>query len=319
MTSTVTPVMTTIAMVIVNYNTCKELHSCLASIARDDAAEIIVVDNGSTDDSVEMVRACYPHVALIAIATNCGYGAAANQAIEHCHHDYILLLNSDTILAPDSARSLKLYLDQHPQAAIVGPRLTNPDGTLQPSCYPYPTPFNLFLEESLLGRLIAYLPALRNHFLRTWSHDKTRSVPWVLGAALAIRRSAFQAVKGFDPTFFMYFEETDLCMRLGKAGWQTHFAPITTIVHVGGASTSQHYAEMQYRLYCSTKHFYHHHYAGWQLRAYHLAMLPIIAARLVRDALRWRRTRSMPEREKSLATLHVRLRLLRECALAFVL
>lgn len=310
--------MTSIAIVIVNYNTRQELYHCLDSIGRVDADEIIVVDNGSNDGSVEMVNISFPHVRIIANTTNVGYGAAANQAIESCHHDYLLLLNSDTILEGKTASLLREYLDQHPQAAIVGPRLHNPDGTLQPSCYPHPTPFNLFIEESLLVRLVAHLPLVRDQYLRTWSHDRTRSVPWVLGAAIAIRRSAFQSVKGFDPSFFMYYEEIDLCYRLCAQGWQIHFSPATTVVHLGGASTSKNYAEMQYRLYYSTKHFYHRHYAGWQLRLYHFAMLPIVAARFLRDAMRWQQKHSTIERDGSLATLQVRYRLLREFALAFL-
>ena len=311
--------MTTIAIVIVNYNTCEYLRRCLASIHEGDAVEVIVVDNASSDGSAEMVRTCYPHVTLRAKKSNAGYGAAANEAIASCNADYILLLNSDTLLQSNTAHALQSYLDRHPQTALVGPRLNNSDGTLQASCYPYPTPFNLFLEESLLGRLVAYIPGVRNRYLRTWPHDKARSVPWVLGAALAMRRDAFLAVGGFDPTFFMYFEEIDLCRRLRAAGWQIDFAPVTIIIHIGGASTSQQYAEMQYRLFSSTQLFYRRHYTGWQMRFFHLTMLPIIIARLVRDAVRYSRMRNPQEREKSLATLHVRYRMLRECVFSFAL
>jgi GT2 family glycosyltransferase len=308
---------TTIAIVVVNYNTRDHLRRCLDSIAVGDADEIIVVDNASPDGSAEMVRRDYPQVTLHALDANIGYGAAANQAIAGCHADFVLLLNSDTLLQRDSARALQRYLDQHPRAAIAGPRLHNTDGTLQPSCYPPPTPFNLFLEESLLGRMATYIPGVRRLYLRTWHHDRNRTVPWVLGAALAIRRGPFQAVGGFDPAFFMYFEEIDLCHRLAEQGWQAHFAPVTTIVHAGGASTSQRYAEMQYRLFESTQLFYQRHYPRWQLRFLRATMIPIIAARLLRDVLRYGRTRHTQEGRQSLATLQVRYRMLRECVLAF--
>jgi N-acetylglucosaminyl-diphospho-decaprenol L-rhamnosyltransferase len=319
--------MTTIAIVIVNYNTCDYLRRCLASIHEGDAAEVIVVDNASSDGSVEMVRVCFPHVTLWANKLNVGYGAAANEAFANCSTDYVLLLNSDTLLENDTAQRLKSYLDQHPQTALVGPRLSNADGTLQASCYPNPTPFYLFLEESLLGRLIAYLPGLSNRYLRTWRHDKVRAVPWVLGAAIAIRRDAFLSVGGFDPAFFMYFEEIDLCHRLRAAGWLIDFAPVTTILHAGGASTSQQYAKMQYRLFSSTQLFYRRHYTCWQLRFFRLLMIPPFMARLTLDALRYGhhygqpydRTRSPRDREdrtKSLATLKVRYRMLRESVFA---
>jgi N-acetylglucosaminyl-diphospho-decaprenol L-rhamnosyltransferase len=103
----------------------------------------------------------------------------------------------------------------HPHAAIVGPRLVEADGTLQASCYPFPTPLNTFLENSTMaifwGRLIRrHIPLLRNSYLRTWPHNAARVLPWLKGAALAIRRTAFDAVGGFDPSYFMYFEDADL-------------------------------------------------------------------------------------------------------------
>jgi N-acetylglucosaminyl-diphospho-decaprenol L-rhamnosyltransferase len=305
--------MTTIAIVIVNYNTCEHLRRCLASIREDDEVEVIVIDNHSSDGSVEMVQGEFPRVTLLAQQTNTGYGAAANAAIAECNADYVLLLNSDTLLQTESAAALRDYLESYPQAAIVGPRLHNIDGTLQPSCYPRPTPFFLFLEESLLGRLVAYMPGLRQRYLRTWRHDKARIVPWVLGAALAIRRSAFAETGGFDPTYFMYFEEIDLCQRLRTQGWQIHFAPVTTIVHAGGASTRQQYAAMQYRLFSSTQLFYHRHYTAWQMRLLRLTLIPIISARLVLEATRYGRTHTPQEREQAMATLQVRVRMLREC------
>jgi hypothetical protein len=140
-----------------------------------------------------------------------------------------------------------------------------------------------------------------------------------LGAALAIRKTAFVEVGGFDPEFFMYFEETDLCMRLRARGWQIHFAPVTTIVHAGGASTSQHYATMQYRLFKSTELFYRRHYTMAQLRILRLVMIPIIVARLLLDWTRSARTRTLEEREKLRATRLVRTRTLRECLSALTL
>ncbi len=306
--------MTTIAVVVINYNTCDHMRACLASLHANDAAAVIVVDNASTDGSPEMVREQFPGVTLHANRTNTGYGAAANQAIAACDADYVLLLNSDTLLPRHALPALQDYLDQYPHAAVVGPRLHNVDGTLQASCYPFPTPWHLFLEDSLLGRVAAHIPGLRERYLRTWRHDRARPVPWVLGAALAIRRAAFLAVGGFDPEYFMYFEEIDLCYRLHAAGWQTHFAPVTAITHLGGASTRQHYAEMQYRLFASMQHFYRRHYSGPQLWLLRLCMTPILMARLARDAVRYRRTRDPQQRAQALATLRVRYRMLRECA-----
>jgi GT2 family glycosyltransferase len=258
------PGMTPIAVAIVNYNTREHLRACLATVQSEAPCETVVVDNASPDGSVEIVLAEYPWVTLHANKTNLGYGAAANQALSSCTAEYVLLLNSDTLLQAGALMALSDYLDVHPHAAIVGPRLVEEDGTLQASCYPFPTPLNTFLENSrgaiFLGRLIRrHLPILRNSYLRTWPHNAARIVPWVKGAALAIRRTAFEIVGGFDESYFMYFEDADLCYRLHAAGWQVHFAPVTTVVHVGGASTRQRRTEMTVRLLASTIQFYQRH------------------------------------------------------------
>ena len=262
--------MSSITVVIVNYNTRESLRACLATVLHEAPAGVIVVDNASTDGSVDMLRSEFPWVAVQANETNCGYGAAANQAMANCTTRYALLLNADTLLQPGALSALTDYLDQNPQAAIAGPRLTEGDGTLQASCYPFPTPFHTFLENSksavFLGRRIRQrLPVIPSFYLRTWAHDRARVVPWIKGAALAVRREAFNSVGGFDESFFMYFEDADLCYRLKTAGWQIHFAPVTTVVHFGGASTMQHRAEMDVQLLASTVEFYRRHAARFQL------------------------------------------------------
>jgi GT2 family glycosyltransferase len=256
--------MTPIAIAIINYNTREHLRACLATVQMERPHEVVVVDNASSDGSAEMVRVHYPSAVLRANERNLGYGAAANQAMASCTAEYMLLLNSDTLLPPGALKALSDYLAQHPRAAIVGPRLVEPDGTLQASCYPFPTPFNTFLENSTsairLGRLIRrHIPLLRNSYLRTWPHTSARVVPWIKGAALALRRTAFDAVGGFDESYFMYFEDTDLCYRLSAAGWEVHFAPVTTVVHIGGASTRQWRAQMAVQLLASTIQFYQRH------------------------------------------------------------
>jgi len=229
--------MTTTAVAIVSYNTREHLRACLNSVAPEGPAETVVVDNGSTDGSVEMVREEYPEVVLIQ-AENRGYGAAANRAFAATSAPYVLLLNTDTLLRPGALAALVEYLGDNPRAGVVGPRLLNPDGSLQPSCFPFPSPLNVLLVGATLGRILFRpIPALRERFLRTWSHDVGRVVPWVRGAGLGIRREAFEVVGGFDEAYFLYYEETDLSYRLSEAGWETHFTPTAEIVHLGGAST----------------------------------------------------------------------------------
>ena len=277
--------MNAIAVAIVNYNTQRDLGACLASIESDATGEVVVVDNASTDGSVEMVQANYPWVTLHANKRNLGYGAAANQAITACHAKYVLLLNSDTVVAPGAAEALIRYLDQNPRVAMVGPRILDPDGTLQRSCFPFPTPVDVFLDMSNLSRLIRHVPILRDSYLRTWSHSHVRAVPWICGAALAIRRSAFEAVRGFDKSFFMYFEEVDLCYRLASAGWQVHFAPVTDVIHTGGRSTQQRRVDMTVQFFVSLAQFYRRHYSSIRLKELFILVECIVLARLIRDVV----------------------------------
>jgi GT2 family glycosyltransferase len=278
--------LTPMAVTIVNYNTRECLQACLETVQLEKPGEVVVVDNASSDGSVEMAQACYPQVDLHANKTNVGYGAAANQAIASCSARYVLLLNSDTMLERGALQAMSTYLDEHPRAAVVGPRLVGMDGNLQLSCYPFPTPFNLLFVNSIVGRLIRYVPVLRNWHLRTWSHARARVVPWVLGAALAIRPEAFMAVGGFDESFFMYSEEMDLCYRLQAAGWQVHFAPVTTVRHVYGASTKQRRTEMLVQLFTSLRHFYQRHYSKLQLLQLDIILKSFALARWIVDSVR---------------------------------
>jgi GT2 family glycosyltransferase len=305
-----------ITVIIINYNTCEELQGCLGSIKPEEASEVVVVDNNSSDDSIAMVKSKYPWVTLLANKTNVGYGAAANQAIATSTTRYVVLLNSDTLLQPGALKALSHYLAQHPRAAIVGPRLENSDGTVQASCYPFPTPLDTFLENStvaiFLGRRIRrYVPAIRGLYLRTWPHDSARIVPWVKGAALAIRREAFDAVGGFDESFFMYFEDADLCYRLRKVGWEVHFAPVTTVVHLGGASTDQYRASMAVQLLDSTDLFYQRHSSRLSIAVMNAIVKSLMLAKYIIGTLRLSFTRDANRRRviaECIATSHRVLR-----------
>jgi GT2 family glycosyltransferase len=277
-----------ISVAIVNHNTCGLLRTCLETIAQDPPCETIVVDNASGDGSAGMVRSAFPWVVLLSNPENGGYGAAANQAIAQARGDYVLLLNSDAYPLPGAARALQDHLDRHPRAGVVGPRLINPDGSLQPSCYPFPTGFYLFLEESRLGSLARRVPFLQDRYLRAWPHDAVREIPWVLGAALAIRRSAFLPIGGFDESYFMYAEEIDLCFRLEAAGWQTHFTPEATVVHLGGGSTSGQRAKMAVQYFTSLLRFHRSNYSQKSADRIFWMMKPIVFVRLLRDVIRRR-------------------------------
>jgi hypothetical protein len=279
---------------------------------RENPCETVVVDNASSDPSAEMVRTEFPQVKLLVNDTNRGYGAAANQGIDLCRaRRYVLLLNSDVRLEPGALRALTRYLDEHPSAAVVGPRLVNPDGSLQRSCFPFPTLPSIFLWENTFGGLLRYVRLPRNRYLRTWPHDRPQVVPWVLGAAMAIRRDSFDAVGRFEESYFMYWEEVDLCYRLRDAGWEVHFAPVTTMVHHGGASTAQHRADMNVHLFAGEVRFFRRHYTRLRSAGLIIALKFIALTRLVGDGLRLQMNRRAVRRAEILEDMTVWRRVLR--------
>jgi N-acetylglucosaminyl-diphospho-decaprenol L-rhamnosyltransferase len=195
--------MNDISVALISYNTRELLRRCVSSVLADGGRDVVVVDNGSTDGTVEMLRADFGQVQVFVDRSNPGYGAASNAAIDRCRSEYVLLLNSDTVLCPGALQTLRAYLDAHPRVAIVGPRLRNTDGTLQRSVHQFPTPLVTLLDYSWVGLLVGRVPVLRKLYAASDPHDRARPVAWVTGAALAIRKSAFQGVGGFDPSFFM--------------------------------------------------------------------------------------------------------------------
>jgi GT2 family glycosyltransferase len=276
------------AVVIVSWNTRDLLRTCLLRAAGELPTELVVVDNGSVDGSVEMVRAEFPQVRLQVLPENPGYGAAANRGFALTESEYVVLLNPDAFFRPGALGGLSRHLDEHPQAGIVGPRLLSPDGTLQRSCHAFPRPWAPALRRPPLTSLVGRLGLMREQWIETWSHDRVRRVPWVTGAALAIRREAFRQVGGFDERFQMYFEEVDLCYRLRKAGWETHFTPAAEVVHLVGASTVQRRPAMLLRGSLSQAEFFRAHYKGPSLALALLLFRAATRARIVRDSLRYR-------------------------------
>jgi N-acetylglucosaminyl-diphospho-decaprenol L-rhamnosyltransferase len=272
------------SVVIVSFNTRELLAGCLRSVLAAAPVETVVVDNGSTDGSIELVRETFSSCNLIT-KKNQGYGAAANTGIAACSTQGVLLLNSDTVVASNALTALGDYLANRPRVAVAGPRLVNPDGSVQRSTYGYPSALDMLVSEAGLHLLVQRVPILRERFYRTWSHATARRVPWVLGAALAIRQVAFEAAGGFDPAYFMYGEEVDLCWRLDELGFETHYAPVTTVMHVGGASTGNCSQTMRRELIISRARYLRSHgspdSAMWRVAA----LRTIVAVQLIRDAI----------------------------------
>jgi N-acetylglucosaminyl-diphospho-decaprenol L-rhamnosyltransferase len=228
--------------VVVSYNTREYLARCLAELA---SGRVIVVDSASTDGSVAVVRERFPDAEIVALETNRGFGAAANEGFEHVRGRYALLVNADAWPQSGALQRLLSAAERAPRSAVVAPRLLNEDGSPQRSVFGYPTN-----AVSLASWMLA--PGLVTGIFRCWQalQGLRRSRKPVemkaiegnafpAGAALLIRMTAFEEAGGFDESFFMYSEETDLCQRLRRLGWEISFAADATFVHVGAASTSQ--------------------------------------------------------------------------------
>ncbi len=228
-----------LSIVIVNWNVRELLRACLRSLDPNLHAEVIVVDNASSDGSVEMVRGEFPTVRLIANGRNLGYGAAINQAVSQCTGDYLLILNPDTEVRPGAVHRLVEFIYERPRAACVGPHLVNPDGSTQSSRRSFPGLWTAFVESTILQRWFGGLGALRRFYRSAQPDDVPQQVDWLVGACLLLRRAALDEVGGFDERFFMYSEEMDLCYRLRQAGYEIWFVPRAEVMHHEAASSSQ--------------------------------------------------------------------------------
>ncbi len=250
-----------VSVVVVSYNTRAMTLDCLDALycsLGDMPAEVWVVDNASRDGSVEAVRDAFPQTHVLANTDNKGFGAANNQALRQACGEFLMLLNTDAFVQPDTVERLVAYLRQHPRAALVGPRLLNGDGSVQQSCYRYPSPPRAWLENLGASALLARHPRWGDY--KRWPHDTAQNVDWVIGACLLLRRAAYDEVGGFDEAFFMYAEETDWQRRFRDKGWDIAFTPSATVTHLGGASGASESARVNAHFFDSLDLYTHKHH-----------------------------------------------------------
>jgi N-acetylglucosaminyl-diphospho-decaprenol L-rhamnosyltransferase len=229
-----------VSTIVVTYNALPWVEKALES-ARE--TELVVVDHGSTDGTLELVRERFPEATLVE-QENKGFGAGNNAGMRVASGKWFLLLNSDAWLQPGALEALVDFAEAHPDAAVVGPRLLNPDGTLQRSVRGFPTVWRIATEYLFLRKLAPRSRALNAFYAGGFDHDEPREADFLMGSVLLVRRAAVEAVGGFDERYFMFSEETDWCYRLREAGWTTWFFPGAEAVHVGGATTTQSWGPM---------------------------------------------------------------------------
>lgn len=228
-----------VSVVVVSYNTRELLAACLRSVVEQTPGlllELIVVDNGSTDGSLDMLRAAFPAVRLIANGENLGFATATNQGIRASSGRLVLLLNPDTVVLDRAIERMAVFMDERPHVGACGCRLIFPDGAFQPSAFPFPSVWSALYEYS---GAFEHVPALARRLVRGWIDprpEQTRPVMWCSGACLMVSRACIGDVGLLDPGFFMYSEEVDWCRRMQRSAWQVYYLADAVVVHYLGRS-----------------------------------------------------------------------------------
>ena len=260
----------TLSAVIVNYNTSALLIETLTFLKKALAdkslieSEIIVVDNGSSDDSVTKVKKLFPEVNLITNKVNRGFAAGNNQGIKTSRGRFILLLNSDTRPTRDFLKTLLKEQENIPDIGIAGPRLLNIDGSLQPSAGFPPSPLKVFFWLFFLDDLPFLWPVLKPYHLNDPSfYKKRREVGWLTGACLLVKKEAIEKTGYLDEQIFMYGEEVEWCLRMKQAGYRIVFCPDSIVYHhKGGSSGAGKYSGI-IEEFKSITYLYRKYYPGY--------------------------------------------------------
>jgi N-acetylglucosaminyl-diphospho-decaprenol L-rhamnosyltransferase len=244
-----------LTVVVVNWNAGDRLLESVRSVLDSTAeAVVVVVDNDSTDGSVERLTERYPAVRVVQTGENLGYGRGANAGLQVVESEYLVVMNPDVFLGPTALAETTSYLESHPAVGVVAPRLEDPEGNALVTCGLRPR-----LSDAVCRKLLLHLVLPFYRFRRVRPVESSE-VDWVTGACMVGRREAFTAVDGFDKAIFMYFEDLDLCLRLKTAGWSVHYHPEAVARHIGGHSSAQAFDRMlvasdrSYR-YFTAKHF----------------------------------------------------------------
>ena len=246
-----------LSIIIVNYNTSAALKECLNSLLqnRTPASEIIVVDNASTDNSVEMVKTHFPEIILLESPENLGFAKANNLGSKKAQGDFLVFLNPDAILSEASFEKMLRYLELHPDVGLIGPRLIYENGDFQISSGLFPK----ILSEFKMSRLAR---KVKNRTFReklASQFETSQDVNWLTGACLMLRRSLFEQINGFDDKLFMFFEDADLCKRVYEAGLRVVYFPETEIIHQHGLTYGRRPESIAPQYRQSQRYYYRKH------------------------------------------------------------
>jgi N-acetylglucosaminyl-diphospho-decaprenol L-rhamnosyltransferase len=287
-----------VSVIVVTHNALPWIEPCLASVR---GHELIVVDHRSGDGTPEFVRERFPEARLVE-QENRGLAAGWNTGMRLASGRWFLLLNADAWVVGEALSRLAAVLDQNPSAAVAGPRLRNPDGTLQRSLRGFPTLWRLATEYLFLRKLAPWTRSLNAFYGNGFDYDRELEAEFLMGAALLVRPEAVVEVGELDESFFLFSEEVDWCYRFRQAGWKVLFTPEAEVVHVGGASHGGSFFREQVQGHLR---FFAKHYGKREAeRARRLLALSLtlrglvfvgVRGRRYRDAARWLRSTGLEE------------------------
>lgn len=277
-----------LSIIIVSWNVSRELLNCIRSIGENKPShghEIIVIDNASTDGTIEAVKKEFPEVQLIINKENRGFAAANNIGVKQSKGEYILFLNPDTILHRDSLDVLIDFMDSNKDVGACGPKLLNDDGTIQPSTRRFPDFSSALYQNSIFRNIGLFRKRYRRYKMFDFNFDKQMDVDILMGAALMTRRSIIDYIGSMDEDFFMYYEEADLCFRILKAGRRIVFVPEAVITHLGGSSSDQLPVKTRIMRLKSLLIFFRKHYGSIKTEIFNCIFKPAVILRYICNIL----------------------------------
>ncbi|MFC1640745.1 glycosyltransferase family 2 protein [Patescibacteria group bacterium] len=222
-----------LSVIIVNYKTPDKLDKCISSLKKcnPEIDDVIIIDNDSGDESLDVVRKKFPDAKIVASRINGGLARAINWGFNYAKYDTILSLNPDVIVTENAIQKLYDHLEKEDGIGLIAPKLLNEDGSLQYSCYEYYRFMTPFYRRTTLGKLSFAKKELERFEMREWDHDSPRDVGWAIGAVFMTRRDTIKKIGPMDERYFLYFEDVDLCRRLWESGYRVVYYPEAEMYH----------------------------------------------------------------------------------------
>jgi GT2 family glycosyltransferase len=274
-----------LSIIILNYNTKALLAKTIGSIKPQADREIIIVDNGSTDGSVEYIKQKFPKCQLIELPQNLGYAAGNNRGLALAQGQYVMLLNSDALIINDALDTLLAYLDKHPQVGAITPKVVLPNGAIDLACHRgMPTPWNAFAYFSKLEQLFPHSAFFAGYHQTYKDFNTTHQIDATAGTAMIVRRLVIDQIGLLDEQFFLYAEDLDWCKRITEAGYKIIYFPKAEVLHLKSQSGKKHLhnkkvkRESHRHFYDTMKQFYQKHYANhypWPIRKLVMAAIDL--------------------------------------------